>query len=285
MSVFYQAWASDSINEIHPEKLSGFLPTQTFKKFKKEEKVRSTSLRITGDGKFDELSFLRFKESEYEKAIISVSDLKKQFERNSKQDKKKEKNNHLKSPRAKTPNGTSKVKTVSKHKRNHSGGDWDGESVDGFSTGSGSGPGTGTGTRVNAVVRPQSPMSANIAALSRRFSNCCSTLTLPGQESSSGKSRLRLRCGVYTNYPFTAVDSFNLSSFLTLYTPTRTYINLSPCAIADHSSFHPIFLHSSSLLERKSRRTRIVTPSIRREMSATSMLVNEELGEQTGTRT
>ena len=212
VSVFYQAWASDSINEIHPEKLSGFLPTQTFKKFKKEEKVRSTSLRITGDGKFDELSFLRFKESEYEKAIISVSDLKKQFERNSKQDKKKEKNNHLKSPRAKTPNGTSKVKNVSKHKRNHSGGDWDGESVEGFSTGSGSGPGTGTGTRVNAVVRPQSPMSANIAALSRRFSNCCSTLTLPGQEPSSGKSRLRLRlrCGVYTNYPSTSVISTSL---------------------------------------------------------------------------
>ena len=157
VSVFYQAWASDSINEIHPEKLSGFLPVHKIKTLKKEEKVRNNSFRNNSD----DFSFLRFKENELEKAIFSVADLKKQFEKDSKEKKR----SHLKAPRAKIPNGSTKLKSTPFKSINTD--DEDGT--------------------IGSVPRPLSPMSANIAALSKRFSNLCATITLPGQEPSSGE--------------------------------------------------------------------------------------------------
>ena len=184
VSVFYQAWASDSINEIHPEKLSGFLPTQSFKKFNKEEKTRSSSFLSVTDENFDEFSFLKFQESVLEKAIISVADLKKQFIKNSK-DKKKDKNNHLKSPRAKTPNGSTKIRNSVKYNNNNILVNIDGTAgIEGTRTGDTSDDWDPDGVGDSGLL---TPMNANIAALSRRFSNCCSTLTLPGQEPKSGK--------------------------------------------------------------------------------------------------
>ena len=181
MSVFYQAWASDSINEIHPEKLSGFLPTQTFKKFNKDEKVRSGSFLSVSDENFDEFSFLKFKESEIEKAIISVADLKKQFIKNSRE-KRKEKTNHLKSPRAKTPNGSTKSKGSVNYGNMVT--NIDGSTI-GTRTGDTPEDGDQDGTGDSGLM---TPMNANIAALSKRFSNFYSTLTLPGQEPKSGAS-------------------------------------------------------------------------------------------------
>ena len=181
VSVFYQAWASDSINEIHPEKLSGFLPTQTFKKFNKEEKVRSASFLSVSDENFDEYSFLSFKESELEKAIISVADLKKQFIKNSRE-KRKEKTNHLKSPRAKTPNGSTKSKGSMSNSNIVT--NIDGSTIDGALTGDKLKDGDQDGCGDSELL---TPMNANIAALSKRFSNFYSTLTLPGQEPKSGE--------------------------------------------------------------------------------------------------
>jgi hypothetical protein len=142
VSVYFQAWASDSINEVHPERLTGFLPTHTSKKpFSEDERLSGCSSR--SDEQMDEFSsFLRLKESELEEAIISVADLKKQFVRDSQKRK-----GSLKAPRAKT---------------------------------------TSTRTTPGPRSKPGSPMSANIAALSKRFSNYTVPVALPGQESSTG---------------------------------------------------------------------------------------------------
>ena len=90
-------------------------------------------------------SFLRLKESELEEAIISVADLKKQFVRDS--NKKK---TSLKTPRAKITNNL-----------------------------------PGTRTTPGSRSRPCSPMSANIAALSKRFHTYTVPLALPGQDTNN----------------------------------------------------------------------------------------------------
>lgn len=144
MSVYFQAWASDSINEVHPEKLTGFLPTQSSKKPFTDDVKPSLSTR--SEEQMDEFSsFLRLKESELEEAIISVADLKKQFVRDS--NKKK---TSLKTPRAKTTNHL-----------------------------------PGTRTTPGNRSRPCSPMSANIAALSKRFHTYTVPLALPGQDANN----------------------------------------------------------------------------------------------------
>lgn len=157
VSVYFQAWASDSINEVHPEKLTGFLPTHTTKKpFSEDERLSGNSSR--SDEQMDEFSsFLRLKESELEEAIISVADLKKQFVRDSQKRK-----GSLKAPRAKTP---STQRTTPSNRS-----------------------------------RPSSPMSANIAALSKRFSNYTVPVALPGQESSTGAKKGRICRAHHTLY-------------------------------------------------------------------------------------
>ena len=142
--MYFQAWASDSINEVHPEKLTGFLPTHSSKKPFTDDVKPSLSTR--SEEQMDEFSsFLRLKESELEEAIISVADLKKQFVRDS--NKKK---TSLKTPRAKTTNHL-----------------------------------PGTRTTPGNRSRPCSPMSANIAALSKRFHTYTVPLALPGQDANN----------------------------------------------------------------------------------------------------
>ena len=178
VSVYFQAWASDSINEVHPERLTGFLPTHTSKKpFSEEERLSGCSSR--SDEQMDEFSsFLRLKESELEEAIISVADLKKQFVRDSQKRK-----GSLKAPRAKTPS---------------------------------------TRTTPASRSKPGSPMSANIAALSKRFSNYTVPVALPGQESSTGILLYS------SSYLLLLLYS---SSYLLLLPAHPTYSSLSNCVI------------------------------------------------------